>query len=124
MALLFAGRTVTVYVPTETPDPVTKVVPVPTLGEGQPLAVHIEPVRSEVLVDSRTGAELLNPYRMFVEPEDIGVPVYGALVVDNDTEEQFRVTKKALRNKAGDAFEDLEHGVCEMELLEIGEEVA
>lgn len=122
MALLFANHSVTVYAAEETADPVTKVVPVPTEADGVDLAVQIEPVRNEVLIDAQTGAELINPYRMFVEPEDVGSVPYGARVVWHDTGYQFRITKKAMLLAGGGEVENLNHALSEMEQLEVEQE--
>jgi hypothetical protein len=118
MSLQFAEHSVTVYARVETPDASTKVVPVPTEAVGLDDTVQIEPIRAESVFDSVTGVELTNPYRMFVEPEKIENYPYGTRVVWHDEDLTFRITKKAMRHKAGGDVEDLDHGVAEMELLE------
>lgn len=118
MSLLFAEHSVTVYARTETADATSKVVPVPAESAGVTLTVQIEPIRDGGSFDSRTGVELMNPYRMFVEPEDIASVPYGARVVWTAESVQFRVTTQARRFKGGGDIEDLDHGVVEIELLE------
>jgi hypothetical protein len=119
MALLFANHTITVYAAVETPDNTTKVVPVPSQAAGVSLACQVRPVRNRVVFDSRTSAELINPYEVMLEPEDADSLPYGARVVWEDTGYQFRVTNKPnLHNDTGD-FEDLNYAKAEMELLEV-----
>jgi hypothetical protein len=119
MALLFANHTITVYATVETPDPTSKIVPVPSEAAGVSLSCQIRPVRNRVVFDSRTGSELINPYEVMLEPEDEASLPYGARVVWEDTEYQFRVTNRPqLRNDTGD-FEDLNYAKGEMELLEV-----
>lgn len=124
MALLFAEHTVTIYALEEEADPVTKVVPIPSLGAGQQITCQISPAgHSDVLVDSKTGDVLVNPYFMDLEPEDIAKASYNALVVWEDTGDQFRITRKPQKALANGELADLNYGTAEMEQLEIGEEV-
>lgn len=119
MSLLFANHTVTVYPVVETPDPTTKKVPVPTEGTGISRAVQIAPIRGSVRFDSVTGAELLNPYALRCEPDEIGDFPYGVRVVWEDTGMQFRITQRAMLNAADGDFEELNYGKGEMELMEV-----
>lgn len=114
----FAVHSLTVYPRVETADPVTKIVPVPTEGAGETISCSVQPIRHEVVVDSRTGVELMNPYRVFVLPADIGKVPYGARAVWNDTGEQFRITKRPMRELGMGVLADMSHGIAEMELLE------
>lgn len=122
MALLFAGHTATIYATIETPDPTTKIVPVPTEDDGVTVSCQISPVRNEVLVDPVTGVELRNPYRLKLEPEDVESAPYGARVVWQDTGYEFRITKKGNLHDGGEDFADLAYGVAEMEQLEVVED--
>lgn len=119
MALLFAEHSVTVYATSETPNATTKVVPVPTEAAGVSRSVQIEPIRSEVVVDARTGFELKNPYRMFVQPAQIADFPYDARVVWEDEDLSFRITREAQRRKGGGVLAELDHGIVEMEQMEM-----
>lgn len=122
MALLFANHTATVFDVTETPDPSSKEI---VLGEagGETISCQIRPMKDgTVVLDERTAAELTNPHEMKLEPEDAGVPKYGARVLWHETQQQFRITSRINRHEAGGELADLDHGSVQMELLEVVDE--
>lgn len=119
MALLFANHTVQVFPRTETADALTKVVGLPAEGLGVHRSCQIKPLRAQVVLDSRTGAELLNPHSMKCEPEDIDSIPYAARVYWEQTGQQFRITRKPMLHRGDGDLAELNYGEAEMELLEM-----
>lgn len=117
--LLFPDHHATVYQRLESANPVTKLVGLPEEAPGVEIVCLIEPLRNTVVVDSRTGAELVNPYRIFVDPADVDIPTYGARLVVAETGQQFRVTNKPSLQPSGGNRANLAYAKGELELLEM-----
>ena len=119
MALLFANHTATIFARSETPDAVTKVVPIPEEAAGVEITCQITPIGNTVVIDQKKDVELSNPYLMLIDPDDINTVLYGARVLWQDTSMQFRITRKAKLYFATGELEELNYADVEMELLEM-----